>query len=147
MSGRTKRCGPYDRRALLFLTLPLVFSAWQAILAVLLGVMWLMRRHEPAYGVLAAAMALGVIRLSPRPPLARSPLSRLNAVLIASAPLESGLRPDLRRRVSSAWQWPRYCWLLFVPGLLIAAIGIVRQARLVARALSVARPADGSCRC
>ena len=44
-------------------TLPVVFSAWQAILAVILGIMWVMRRHEPAYGVLAAAMATGFRRL------------------------------------------------------------------------------------
>jgi hypothetical protein len=50
----------YDQRILLFATLPVVFSAWQAILAVILGIMWVMRRREPAYGALAAAMALGV---------------------------------------------------------------------------------------
>ena len=50
----------YDLRTLLFVTLPVVFSSWQAILAVILGIMWVMRRHEPAYGVLAAAMAVGV---------------------------------------------------------------------------------------
>ena len=50
----------YNARTLLFVTLPVVFSAWQAILAVILGIMWVMRRHEPAYGVLAAAMAIGV---------------------------------------------------------------------------------------
>lgn len=50
----------YETRTLLFVTLPVVFSAWQAILAVILAIMWLMRRHEPVYGVLAAAMVLGV---------------------------------------------------------------------------------------
>ncbi len=52
----------YDQRTLLFVTLPMVFSAWQAILAVILIIMWAMRRHEPAYGALAAAMALGVVQ-------------------------------------------------------------------------------------
>ena len=50
----------YNLRTLIFVTLPVVFSSWQAILAVILGIMWVMRRHEPAYGVLAAAMAVGV---------------------------------------------------------------------------------------
>jgi len=45
---------------LLFETLPVVLAAWQSILAVILGMMWLMRRHEPEYGALAASMALGV---------------------------------------------------------------------------------------
>ena len=61
MSARTNCCGrAYEQRTLLFVTLPVVFSAWQAILAVILGIMWVMRRHEPAYGVLAAAMVVGV---------------------------------------------------------------------------------------
>ena len=50
------------QRALLFVTLPVVFSAWQAILAVILAIMWVMRRREPAYGVLAAAMLLGTVQ-------------------------------------------------------------------------------------
>jgi hypothetical protein len=41
----------YGMRTQLFVTLPVVFSAWQVILAVILGIMWVMRRHEPAYGV------------------------------------------------------------------------------------------------
>lgn len=126
----------YRRRDALFLTLPVVFSAWQAILAVILGIMWLMRRHEPAYGILAAAMALGAAQAFGTTPLSHSPFAGLNAVLVASAPLESafvlvfilmflGLRP------------PRYLPLIFVPGLLIVAIGLfgnpmsVRTAYLV----------------
>lgn len=56
----------YERRTLLFVTLPVVFSAWQSILAVILAIMWLMRRREPVYGVLAAAMVLGWCRPSRR---------------------------------------------------------------------------------
>ena len=66
----------YDRRALLFVTLPIVFSAWQAILAVILTIMWVMRRHEPAYGMLAAAMAVGVFRRFCRRRSIDSPLRR-----------------------------------------------------------------------
>ncbi|MDO9059598.1 MAG: histidine kinase, partial [Bradyrhizobium sp.] len=79
----------YNARTLLFVTLPVVFSAWQAILAVILGIMWVMRRHEPAYGVLAAAMAVGVAQAFFQTPLQDSAYSRLNSVLISSAPLES----------------------------------------------------------
>ena len=81
----------YDLRTLLFVTLPVVFSAWQAILAVILSIMWVMRRHEPAYGVLAAAMAIGVVQAFLWTPLDDTRYAPLNAIAIASAPLESGL--------------------------------------------------------
>jgi len=51
--------GYYEQRTLWFVTLPIVFAAWQAILAVILIVMCAMRRGEASYGALAAAMALG----------------------------------------------------------------------------------------
>ena len=67
----------YNLRTLIFVTLPVVFSSWQAILAVILGIMWVMRRHEPAYGVLAAAMAVGVAQAFLQTPMGE------NAVLPA----------------------------------------------------------------
>lgn len=129
----------YLRRSALFLTLPVVFSAWQAILAVILGIMWLMRRHEPAYGILAAAMALGAAQAFGETPIAHSPYAGLNSVLIASAPLESafvlvfmllflGLKP------------PRYAPVIFIPGLLIAAIGFLGDPLLVRHAYLVLGP-------
>src|SRR5215218_4048443 len=81
----------YDLRTLVFVTLPVVFSSWQAILAVILGIMWVMRRHEPAYGVLAAAMAVGVGQAFLQTPMDETPFSRLNVILISSAPIESAL--------------------------------------------------------
>jgi len=82
----------YDLKTLIFVTLPVVFSSWQAILAVILGIMWVMRRHEPAYGVLAAAMAVGVGQAFLQTPMGgATPLSKLNVVLISSAPIESAL--------------------------------------------------------
>jgi hypothetical protein len=47
----------YEHRTLLFVNLPMVFAAWQGILAVILIVLWSVRRQEWAYGALAAAMA------------------------------------------------------------------------------------------
>ena len=123
----------YDSRALFFLTLPIVFSAWQAILAVLLGVMWVMRRHEPAYGVLAAAMALGVLQAFVATPLAQSPFAGLTSVLIASAPLEAAC-VVIFVIAFLGLQRPRYSWLLFVPGLTIAAIGLFGTPDLVRQA-------------
>lgn len=113
----------YDRRTFLFLTLPIVFSAWQAILAVLLGVMWLKRRHEPAYGVLAAAMALGVLRAFATAPVAQPVYPGLNTVLMATAPLQAGC-VLIFVVAFLGLKCPRYYWAIFVPGLLIAAIAM-----------------------
>ena len=113
----------YDQRTLLFVTLPIVFSAWQAILAVILGIMWVMRRHEPAYAVLAAAMTLGVVQAFLPTPMDQSHFSRLNAILIASAPLEGGC-VLVFVMLLFGWKWPRYGPLIFAPGLLLVAIGL-----------------------
>ena len=115
--GRAIICG-----SLIFVTLPVVFSSWQAILAVILGIMWVMRRHEPAYGLLAAAMAVGVGQAFLQTPMGETAFSRLNVVLISSAPLESGAGADICAVVLRAgnggataglssspaccWRWP-----------------------------------------
>jgi signal transduction histidine kinase len=114
----------YDLRTLIFVTLPVVFSSWQAILAVILGIMWVMRRHEPAYGVLAAAMAVGVGQAFLQTPMGgETPLSRLNVVLISSAPLESALVLTFALLLSG-WRWQRYGWILFIPGIALALSGL-----------------------
>jgi signal transduction histidine kinase len=114
----------YATRTLLFVTLPVVFSAWQSILAVILAIMWLMRRHEPVYGVLAVAMVLGVVQafLTPAVPPATS--SRFAAVLLSSAPIESALIV-VSTVLFLGWRWPRYGVLLFVPGLIVIAGGLI----------------------
>ena len=135
----------YDTRTLLFVTLPVVFSAWQAILAVILGIMWAMRRHEPAYGVLAAAMAIGVAQAFLQTPLEDSAFSRLNAMLISAAPLESALVLTFAL-LFFGWKWPRYGWLMFAPGLVVAAAGLVGDATLSRDAfLLVGAPTVGLC--
>lgn len=135
----------YNARTLLFVTLPVVFSAWQAILAVILGIMWLMRRHEPAYGVLAAAMAVGVAQAFFQTPLEDSVYSRLNSVLISSAPLESAFVLTFAL-LFLGWRWPRYGWLIFVPGLAVAAAGMAGDATLSREAfLLLGAPTVGLC--
>lgn len=114
----------YETRALLFVTLPVVFSAWQSILAVILGIMWLMRRHEPVYGLLAAAMVLGVVQAFVPPSAPPAVSSRLVAMLLASAPLESALIV-MSSVLFFGWRWPRYGFLLFAPGLLVSAVGLI----------------------
>jgi len=120
----------YDSRAILFLALPIVFSAWQAILAVLLGVMWFKRRHEPAYGVLAVAMALGAAQAFVTSPTGESIYAGLNAVLLASSPLEAACVLAFVIAFFGL-KWPRYGWLIFVPGLTVAAMGILGGPLLV----------------
>lgn len=114
----------YETRALLFVTLPVVFSAWQSILAVILAIMWLMRRHEPVYGVLAVAMVLGVVQAFVPPPVPPGTTSRLAAVLLASAPIESALIVVFGM-LFFGWRWPRYGTLLFVPGLIVFVVGLI----------------------
>src|SRR4029453_3419081 len=104
----------YDLRTLVFVTLPVVFSSWQAILAVILGIMWVMRRHEPAYGVLAAAMAVGVAQAFLQTPMGETPFSRLNVILISSAPIESGLVLTFALLLSG-WKWRSYVWGVLTP--------------------------------
>ncbi|MFB6461039.1 sensor histidine kinase [Bradyrhizobium tunisiense] len=114
----------YETRTLLFVTLPVVFSAWQSILAVILAIMWLMRRHEPVYGVLAAAMVLGVVQAFAPPPVPPAAVSRLAAVLLASAPTESALIV-MFAVLFFGWRWPRYAMLLFVPGIVVFVVGLI----------------------
>ncbi|AMA55626.1 sensor histidine kinase [Bradyrhizobium sp. CCGE-LA001] len=114
----------YETRTLLFVTLQVVFSAWQAILAVILAIMWLMRRHEPVYGVLAVAMVLGVIQAFLPPPVPPAMTSRIAAVLLASAPIESALIVVFGV-LFFGWRWPRYATLVFAPGLIIFGVGLI----------------------
>jgi signal transduction histidine kinase len=133
----------YNLRTLIFVTLPVVFSSWQAILAVILGIMWVMRRHEPAYGVLAAAMAVGVGQAFLQTPMGETPFSRLNVILISSAPIESGLVLTFAL-LFAGWKWQRYGWIIFIPGVLLALAGLFgNQAMVRALFLYLAVPMVG----
>jgi signal transduction histidine kinase len=135
----------YSRRALLFLTLSVVFSAWQAILAVILGIMWLKRRHEPAYGVLAVAMALGTAQAFVSTPVGQSLYAGVNALLIASAPLESAF-VLVFTILFLGLRLPRHTAAIFVPGLLIVAIGLFGDPHMVRRVyLLLGPPTVGFC--
>jgi signal transduction histidine kinase len=113
----------YNLRSLIFVTLPVVFSSWQAILAVILGIMWVMRRHEPAYGLLAAAMAVGVAQAFLQTPMGETAFSRLNVVLISSAPIESALVLTFAL-LFSGWKWRHYGLIIFIPGAMLALAGL-----------------------
>nr|WP_157331444.1 ATP-binding protein [Bradyrhizobium cajani] len=114
----------YETRTLLFVTLPVVFSAWQSLLAVILAIMWLMRRREPVYGVLALGMLVGAVQAFVPPPIPPAPYPRLAAILLASAPIESALVVAFAV-LFFGWRWPRYGLLLFVPGFAILLVGLL----------------------
>src|SRR6202011_2831581 len=119
----------YEQRTLVFVTLPVMFSAWQAILAVILTIMWVMRRHEPAYGILAAAMALGVAQAFFPTAVDPSQYSRVNAVLITSAPIEAAFVLTFGILFLGG-RWPRYGVLIFAPGLLLTAVALIGEQAL-----------------
>jgi signal transduction histidine kinase len=134
---------PYEERMLLFVTLPTVFSAWQGILAVILIVLWAVRRHEPAYGALAVAMALGAIQAFLQTTIDEPAHPALNATLIASAPLESGFVLAFGI-LFFARRWPRYAALIFVPGVVVTLIGLFGSPQALRAAfLLVGIPAIG----
>jgi signal transduction histidine kinase len=126
----------YEHRTLLFVTLPTVFAAWQAILALILTVMWAMRRHEPAYGVLAAAMALGAMQAFLPTAVDQPAYPELNATLLASAPLESGLVVAFAMLFFGR-KWPRYGALIFIPGVLMILIGLFGDPTAIRRSFLV----------
>jgi signal transduction histidine kinase len=116
---------PYEeQRTFLFVTLPMVFAAWQGMLAVILAMMWLMRRHELAYGLLAAAMALGAVQAFLQTAEDAPAHPALNATLLASAPLESAFMLTFGILFFTR-RWPRF-WgpVIFLPGVAVALIGL-----------------------
>jgi signal transduction histidine kinase len=113
----------YDTRVLLFVTVPVVLSAWQSLLAVILAIMWLMRRREPVYGVLALGMLLGAMQAFVPPPVPPAPYPKFAAILLASAPIESAL-VVVFAVLFFGWRFPRMGLLIFAPGVTILLAGL-----------------------
>ncbi|WP_250152636.1 sensor histidine kinase [Ancylobacter radicis] len=113
----------YRLRNFLFSTLPLIFKAWQAILALILGIMWLNRRHDVAYGVLGLTMVVGVLQGLAMTPLTTGVPASLDALLAATMPLEAALM-FIFLVLFFHCPLPRWTPLLFLPSLvmLISAI-------------------------
>jgi signal transduction histidine kinase len=131
-AGPDDRLRPtYERRTLWFVTMPIVFAAWQGILAVILIVMWAMRRGEAAYGALAAAMALGTIQAFLLSAVDQPAHPELNATLLTSAPLESGFVLAFGILFFTR-KWPRILGLLiFLPGLALILVGLLGNPALI----------------
>lgn len=106
----------YRLRSFTFSTLPLIFKAWQGILAVILGIMWLNRRHEVAYAVLAGAMVLGVIQGLTTTQLSAGLQSTFSVLLGVTTPLETALMFVFFTLFYRA-PLPRWTPVLFVPAL------------------------------
>lgn len=132
----------HQRRTLLFVTTPTILSAWHAGLALIVGIIWLMRRHEPYYAALAAALVLGFLHafaaVSPTP----SPLAGWNAVLVASGALEASC-VLLFMITFLGFRWPTWAWLVFLPGLLIVVAGFGGPALVYKANLILVAPTVG----
>jgi signal transduction histidine kinase len=136
----------YDRRTLLFVTAPVICAAWQANLALLVGIIWLMRRHEAFYGVFAAAMALGFLQAFGSASQApASPYPGWNAALVGSGALESAC-VVLFVVTFLGFSWPKWAWAAFAPGILILAISLIGDRGTVFSVfLFLALPTVGVC--
>ena len=114
----------YEQRTLWFVTLPVVFAAWQGILAVILIVMWAMRRGEASYGALAAAMALGTSQAFLSSAIDQPAHPELNATLLAAAPLQSGFVLTFGILFFGR-KWPRLLGpLIFLPAVILVLVGL-----------------------
>ena len=76
-------------------------------------------------------------------PMGETPFSKLNVILISSAPIESALVLTFAL-LFAGWKWQRYGWILFVPGVLLALAGLFgNQAMVRALFLILAVPMVG----
>jgi len=73
--------------------------------------------------VLAAAMAIGTAQAFLQTPMGETLFSRLNVILISSAPLEAALVLTFAL-LFFGWKWQRWGWLFFAPGVLLALAGL-----------------------
>jgi hypothetical protein len=104
---------------------------------VILIVLWAVRRHEPAYGALAAAMALGAIQALLPTAVDQTAHPEFNATVIASsAPLESGFVLAFAILFFGR-KWPRYGPLIFLPGVLLVLIGLFGNPEMLRQAFVV----------
>ncbi len=127
----------YDKRMLLFQTIPLILAAWQGTVGAILGFIWLSRRHEHAYGWLAAAMAVGVIQQFIPFPTHQI----LHGFLGASVPLESALVLHFAARFTGL-KVSRLGWFVFLPSLIILAASAIGDPEVVRTTYMLLGPAS-----
>jgi signal transduction histidine kinase len=110
----------YNLRVFIFETLPVVLTAWQAIVGVVLAAIWFNRRKEPAYGVLAAAMAAGVVQGFIGMPSQGVPLALLGAL-----PSLEGALMLLFVTLLLGFRLPRFYGLVFLPSIALVVLGFL----------------------
>jgi signal transduction histidine kinase len=109
----------YDLRNFVFVVLPLVFAAWQVILGIILAAIWFSRRKEPAYGVLAAVMAAGVLQ-----GFFGVAAGYLPAPILGAAPPLEAVLMLLFIMLALGCRLPRYYPIVFVPPAAIVLSGL-----------------------
>lgn len=116
----------YGGRAFLFATLPLALAIWQAMVGMILGLIFFARPHEKAYGWLAAAMAVGTAQhFIPMPASAL-----LRGLLGASGSLECALAVHFAAHLTGLRIRP---WgvFLFLPAALVLLTALLGPAELL----------------
>ncbi|MFC0284607.1 sensor histidine kinase [Camelimonas abortus] len=124
----------YEARIALFDTMPLVLSSWQMALALVLGIMWLKRRQEKTYGLVALALAIGAAHIFQLPPEPDSWLPGLRAALVGTAPLEVGLLLMFAILFTGGRLTPLATTVALAPGAAVFVAGVMagpHAARLV----------------
>ncbi|WP_170975896.1 ATP-binding protein [Rhizobium sp. FY34] len=131
----------HERRTLLFETLPLLMIAGQATLGGILGMIWLSRRNDHSYGLLALAMLIGFAQYLVSMPAPPQTLGLVGAAVVAQAPLILHFIVRFIGRQPSPW-----LLLTFLPPIAIAMAGFLgRHDFLRSIFLPLGPPAIGVC--
>lgn len=109
----------YDTRIFLFNTTPLILAVLQGTLGIILGLLWLYRRHETAYGWFAGAMAIGVTQHFLALPVPEA----VQGVLAACGPLETAMVLHFIAHFTQVKITP-WGWFAFAPGLFMLVLGL-----------------------
>ncbi|MCL6705549.1 ATP-binding protein [Pseudomonas sp. R2.Fl] len=125
----------YNIRSQIFQTLPLVFSAWRFMLAVLLAMIWTSRPKDMSYGYLTLALLAGAVRLAffnfdslESLPIAGMLMVFESALIVPFVLAMTGYRPH--------WRWS----LLLIPGLLIPVVSAIGDPTMVKYAFLLLGP-------
>ncbi len=112
----------HDQRSIMFETLPLILVAGQATLGAILGLIWINRRNDRSYGLLALAMLIGFFQYFVSMPASPQTLGLVGAAVVTQAPL---VLHFIVRFIDMPP--PRWLHLTFVPGIIIAFAGLTGQ--------------------
>jgi len=127
--GPDSRLRPsFDRRIALFETFPLLLISLQATLSLVFALIWLSRRQDAIYGLLAAAMGIGVVQNFIAMPAALP----LHGFIAASVSIEGALMVMFTMRLVGLRSRPAL-WLVLAPGMLLLLMGLSGSRALLQR--------------